>query len=68
MTRDGTFLIEDGRIKCGVRNLRFNQSILESLRQSEFASEQTRTGSYYYSAVVPAVKIENFHFTSTTEF
>ncbi|HTU60395.1 MAG TPA: TldD/PmbA family protein, partial [Polyangiales bacterium] len=31
MTRDGTFLIEDGRITSGVRNMRFNQSIIEAL-------------------------------------
>jgi hypothetical protein len=48
--------------------LRFNQSILECLRHCEFASQQQRTGSYHYSLVVPAVKLENFHFSSTTEF
>lgn len=68
MTRDGTFAIEDGKVTRGVRNLRFNQSILECLRHCEFASEQKRTGSYHYALVSPAVKIENFHFTSTTEF
>ncbi len=68
MTRDGTFLIEDGRIARGVRNLRFNQSILDCLRRCEFASEQKRTGSYHYSLVAPAAKFENFHFTSTTDF
>ncbi|HKE36210.1 MAG TPA: metallopeptidase TldD-related protein, partial [Candidatus Baltobacteraceae bacterium] len=68
MTRDGTFLIQDGRIAHGVRNLRFNQSILDCLRQCEFSNEQQRTGSYHYALVAPAVKIQNFHFTSTTEF
>jgi len=68
MTRDGTFLIEDGKVTRGVRNLRFNQSILECLRHCEFSSEQKRTGSYHYALVTPAVKIENFRFTSTTEF
>jgi predicted Zn-dependent protease len=68
MTRDGTFLIEDGKIGRGVRNLRFNQSILECLRHCEFSSDQKRTGSYHYALVAPTVKIENFHFTSTTEF
>jgi PmbA protein len=68
MTRDGTFLIENGRVKHGVRNMRFNQSILEALRACEFASEQKRSGQYHYSLVTPAAKIENFHFTSVTEF
>jgi PmbA protein len=68
MTRDGTFLIENGKIAGGVRNLRFNQSILEALAACEFAGKQTRTGGYSYSVVAPAAKIERFNFTSTTEF
>ncbi len=68
MTRDGTFLIEDGRVTSGVRNLRFNQSILEALRSCELSREQARTASYSYSLVVPAVKIDGFNFTSATEF
>ncbi len=68
MTRDGTFLIEHGRITGGVRNLRFNQSIVEALGAASFSSDQHRTGQYSYSLVVPAAKIERFTFTSTTEF
>jgi PmbA protein len=68
MTRDGTFLIENGKIAGGVRNLRFNQSILEALGSVEFSSEQKRTGQYFYSLVVPTAKIDRFTFTSTTEF
>ena len=68
MTRDGTFLIEDGRMTHGARNLRFNVSILDALRACEFSREQHRTGSYHYSLVVPAAKITDFTFTSTTEF
>ena len=68
MTRDGTFLIEHGRIAGGVHNLRFNQSILEALRHATFANDQHRTSQYDFSAVVPTVKIDGFNFTSTTEF
>jgi PmbA protein len=68
MTRDGTFLIENGKIAGGVRNLRFNQSIVEALGSVEFSSEQKRTGQYFYSLVVPSAKIDRFTFTSTTEF
>ncbi|HUN30104.1 MAG TPA: TldD/PmbA family protein [Alphaproteobacteria bacterium] len=68
MTRDGTFLIENGRIVGGVRNMRFNQSIIEALGSVAFSSAQKRTGSYGGSLVVPAAKIERFTFTSTTEF
>jgi len=31
LTRNGTFLIEDGTVKGGVKNLRFTQSFLEAL-------------------------------------
>ena len=35
MTRDGTFLVEDGRVRCGIRNFRFNQSLIQMLRNVE---------------------------------
>jgi predicted Zn-dependent protease len=68
MTRDGTFLIEDGKVARGVRNMRFNQSILAALSKVEFSSELARSGSYSYSIVVPAAKIAGFRFTSLTDF
>ena len=68
MTRDGTFLIENGKIAHGVRNLRFNDSIVELLNRCEFSREQARTGSYNYSLVVPTAKIAKFNFTSVTDF
>lgn len=68
MTRDGTFLIENGTIAHGVRNLRFNDSIVDLLGRCEFSREQVRTGGYHYSLVSPSAKITNFNFTSTTEF
>ncbi len=68
MTRDGTFLIENGRISGGVRNMRFNQSIVTALGSVEFSNLQQRTTQYSYSLVVPAAKIDRFTFTSTTEF
>lgn len=68
MTRDGTFLIENGKITGGVRNMRFNQSIIEALRRCQFGNALHRTGGYSYSLVVPAAKIEGFTFSSGTEF
>jgi predicted Zn-dependent protease len=68
MTRDGTFLIEDGEIAGGVRNMRFNQSIIDALNNCEFSNALHRTGSYSYSVVVPAAKIEGFRFSSGTDF
>jgi PmbA protein len=68
MTRDGTFLIEDGKITRGVRNLRFNQSIVEALGACTFANEAQRTGGYSYAMVAPAVKFDRFNFASTTDY
>jgi len=68
MTRDGTFLIENGKVTRGIRNMRFNQSITAALRACEIASLQERTGGYSYSLVTPAVKFEKFRFASTSPY
>ncbi len=68
MTRDGTYLIENGKRAGGVRNLRFNESIVDALGRCEFALDLHRSTTDNYSIVTPAVKIENFTFSSTTEF
>ena len=68
MTRDGTFLIENGNIVHGVKNMRFNVSIVDALAHCEPAREQARTGGYAYSLVVPTVRIDGFTFTSGTDF
>jgi predicted Zn-dependent protease len=64
MTRDGTFLIEEGEIKYGVKNLRFNQSVLEMLKNIKALSPVIKIEGI----VVPAMKVDHFLFTSTTEF
>jgi len=68
MTRDGTFLIEDGKLTRGVRNLRFNQSLVDALGTCTFSNEQHRTGGYSYALVTPAVKFDRFAFASTTDY
>jgi len=68
MTRDGTFLIENGKVTGGVRNMRFNQSIIAALGKCEFSNAPQRTGDYWFSLVVPAAKIEGFTFSSGTQF
>ncbi|HXN23572.1 MAG TPA: TldD/PmbA family protein [Candidatus Dormibacteraeota bacterium] len=69
MTRDGTFLVEKGRISGGIRNLRFNQSVLEMLASIEMLGPAVRaTGEESFEMVVPAMKIRNFHFTEVTKF
>ncbi|HEV2879206.1 MAG TPA: TldD/PmbA family protein [Candidatus Eremiobacteraceae bacterium] len=64
MTRDGLFLIERGRLTKGLKNMRFNESIIGALGRCELASALVRSESH----VLPAVKIEGFNFSSGTEF
>jgi len=69
MTRDGTFLIEDGKLVCGLRNFRFNQSLIEMLSNVEEMSTPVRTsGEESFDMVVPAMKVDNFNFTEVTKF
>ena len=65
MTRDGTFLIEGGRIVGGVRNLRYTQNILEALGRVEMIGSE---GKLAGGAWVPALKIKGFTFSGCTEF
>src|SRR5712692_6155938 len=54
MTRDGTFWIEDGKLQYGIKNLRFNQSILEMLAQVEMMGvAQRASGEESFDMVVP---------------
>jgi PmbA protein len=68
MTRDGTFLVEGGRIVGPVRNLRYTQSYLDALRGTVAVARERRTlKGFLGAAVVPAVRIEGWAFTGTTE-
>jgi predicted Zn-dependent protease len=69
MTRDGTFLIENGKITSGLRNFRFNQSLVEMLLNVEAMSEPVRAcGEESFDMVVPAMKVRDFNFTEVTKF
>jgi PmbA protein len=69
MTRDGTFLVENGRVSAGIRNFRFNQSILEMLARVEMLGPAVRAaGEESFEMVVPAMKVRDFHFTEVTKF
>jgi predicted Zn-dependent protease len=69
MTRDGTFLIENGKLTAGVRNFRFNESLIHMLSNVEAMSEPIRsTGEESFDMVVPAMKVRDFNFTEVTKF
>jgi predicted Zn-dependent protease len=69
MTRDGTFYIENGRLRHGVLNFRFNESLLHMLSNVQEMSEPVRaSGEESFDMVVPAMKVREFNFTEVTKF
>jgi len=69
MTRDGTFLVENGRVRQGVRNFRFNESLIHMLSNVDTMSAPLRScGEESFDMVVPAMKVRDFNFTEVTKF
>ena len=69
MTRDGTFYVENGRVQGGVRNFRFNESLIHMLSNLEAMSVPVRAcGEESFDMVVPAMKVREFNFTEVTKF
>jgi predicted Zn-dependent protease len=69
MTRDGTFYVENGRVQGGVRNFRFNESLIHMLSNVESMSVPVRAcGEESFDMVVPAMKVKDFNFTEVTKF
>jgi predicted Zn-dependent protease len=72
LTRDGTFLIENGSITSAVKNLRWNESPVFMLNNVEMLSPPVRvsaneSGDADSAVVVPAVKARDFTFTSLSD-
>jgi predicted Zn-dependent protease len=69
MTRDGTFLVENGTIRHGVLNFRFNQSLIHMLSNvGEMGTPVRASGEESFDMVVPAMKVQDFNFTEVTKF
>jgi len=69
MTRDGTFYIEGGKMQYGVRNFRFNESLIHMLSNVEALGTPVRaSGEESFDMVVPAMKVREFNFTEVTKF
>ena len=67
MTRDGTFLVEGGRVVGPVRNLRFTMSYLDALANVEAVSRERRCiRGFLGGSVVPSVRLSSFSFTGAT--
>jgi predicted Zn-dependent protease len=69
LTRDGTFLIENGRISKAIRNFRFNDSPLFMLNNLEALGRAERLAGTEAGGdvVMPAIKAREFTFTSLSD-
>ncbi len=72
ITRDGTFLIENGKVTRPVTNFRFNQSLADLLKSVELLGRPTRVCASENSSVgspiiVPAMKVRAFNLSSVSE-
>jgi len=70
MTRNGTFLIENGEVTRPVKNLRFTESLVNAMSSvSGVGRDREVAGALFDGEIVcPALRIENFRFTSSTDF
>jgi len=69
MTRDGTFLVANGRVVRGLKNLRFTQNILAALAQVDMIGARAKLeGGFMGGAMVPALRLHGFNFTGVTQF
>ena len=68
MTRDGTFLIENGELSHPVKDLRFTQSYVDALKGVEAVGEQPKLlmNEGGFTTSVPALKLSSFNFTGVT--
>jgi predicted Zn-dependent protease len=69
LTRDGTFLIENGKISKAVKNFRFNDSPLFMLNNLEAIGRPMRLAGTEAggAVVVPPIKVKDFNFTSLSD-
>jgi predicted Zn-dependent protease len=69
MTRDGTWLIENGEVAHPVKNLRFTQSILGALSDVRAIGKETVLASEFFFAAtrVPALALGSFNFSSASD-
>jgi predicted Zn-dependent protease len=65
MTRDGLFLVENGKITKAVKNMRFNDSPFTILKGAKMLGQCARAEGRFY---VPAVYAAKFNFASVTKF
>ncbi|MCL2360802.1 MAG: TldD/PmbA family protein [Defluviitaleaceae bacterium] len=65
LTRNGTFMIEDGKLTTPIATVRFTESLLDAFNNiTAITKERTKTSGWMGISLMPGARIENFHFTS----
>ena len=72
LTRDGVFLVENGEVKGGVNNFRYNMSPVRMLAQATEMGRSEATlprefGDYFSFAKMPPLRVDDFHMSSASE-
>jgi len=68
LTRDGTFLIENGEITRPVKNLRFTENILDAWNGlGEISRERLLIEGWGGGTLAPAMRLERFRFTGVSD-
>jgi len=69
MTKDGTFLIENGQLTKAIKNMRFNTSVVDLLKSVDMISRERQTKPGFVGPVVaPYIRTNHFIFSSKTNF
>lgn len=71
LTRDGVYLVEDGKVTGAVNNFRFNESPLDLLRRVTEAGATTATlprewKDWFTRTAMPPLRIPDFHMSSVS--
>jgi predicted Zn-dependent protease len=69
LTRDGTFYVENGKIKYPIKNFRFNESPVAMLNNVEELGKPVVVGpdEVRFQMVIPPMKLRDFNFTSLSD-
>lgn len=72
LTRDGVYLIEDGKVVAAVNNFRYNESPLDLMRRATEASRAERTlcrewNDWFTLSVAPALRIPDFQMSTVSQ-
>ena len=68
MTRNGTFMIENGRVAYPIKNMRFTESAVDAFNRIEAVGDKPEGLISWGRVSAPALKIKDFNFSSATEF